>query len=132
MIEEHRCGYDVSYYPDFSDEPRLSPGHLRFGYVVRVETEKRDALYGMIVYTRDGERRVHFEDSRVRYSCPLLEDVIDKIDIVYGYDSGLQPLRLSAIGRPILWRKKKVVPMTLEEISKKLGYDVVIVKEENK
>lgn len=129
MIEEHRCGYDVSYYPDFSDAPRLSPGHLQFGYVVRVETEKRDALYGMIVYTGAYEKKVYFgREERLK---PLSE-VIDKIDIVYGYDNLYEPLRLSAVGRPILWRKKKVVPMTLEEISKKLGYDVVIVKEENK
>ena len=134
MIEEHRCGYNVSNYPDFSNAPKLRPEFLRFGYVVRVETGKAEATYGMVVLVGDFEKRVIFDRSKPPQEwpyCASLEDVIDRIDIVYGFDSCYSPLRLSAIGRPILWRKRKTVKMTMSEICKKLGYDVEIIKEEN-
>ena len=106
MIEDHRCGYNTSNYHDFSNAPKLLPEFLRFGYVVRVETEKRDALYGMVVFTGDFNKKVYFEDRRMLPSLQPLDKVIDKIDIVYGYDSEYAPFRLSAISRPVLWRKK--------------------------
>lgn len=133
MIEDHRCGYNTSNYHDFSNATKLRPEFLRFGYVVRVETEKRDALYGMVVCTGDFEKKVYFDDPRrMLPTLQPLENLIDKIDIVYGYDSEYSPLLLRATGRPILWRKKKPpVKMTMSQICKKLGYDVEIIKEEN-
>ena len=129
----------MKYNDIFRPYPIFKTNHV--AYLERIIKDKKDLEEGDIVTLRNGDRLIYAPDNFCDFAdlsennCNSLTDLTDlKDDLTFDGIDRDRNNDIVKVERPVSYytafeREDKAREMTVEEISKELGYEVKVVKE---